>query len=83
MRRLKSRFLACLLALAMVCSAFGNMNITHAKAATYPGDYQEGYSISAAELAIFEGDITITVEYELLSGYEYSQIAFFSKMVRW
>jgi len=83
MKKFMHRIATWFVLFAMFGSLLGHLGKTKAQAAAYPGDYQEGYTITLAELAAFEGDVTIAVEFELMDGYEYSQLAFFSRIENW
>ena len=83
MKKFMHRIAAWLLVLVMCGSFMGQLGTTKVQAATYPGDYGEGYSVALSELATFDGDVTFTIEFELQDGYEYSQLAFVSKIEGW
>ncbi len=83
MRKFMLRIMAWLLVLTMTGSVFGDIGIRKVSAATYPGDYANGYTVEVGELAQFEGDVTLTVEYTLLDGFGYSQFAMINLIDGW
>ena len=83
MRKFMLRIMAWLLILTMSGSIFGDIGIRKVSAATYPGDYANGYTVEVGELAQFEGDVTLTVEYTLLDGFGYSQFAMINLIDGW
>lgn len=81
MKKIVLRIMAWIMVIAMSNVMAGSVKTVHA--ATYAGDYSEGYSIPVSALAVYDGDVTMTVEYTEVSGYEYCQFALFYKSATW
>lgn len=81
MKKIVLRIMAWIMVIAMSNVMAGSVQTVHA--ATYAGDYAEGYSIPVSALAVYDGDVTMTVEYTEASGYEYYQFQVFYKSSSW
>lgn len=81
MKKIVLRVMAWLMVVAMSCAMVSGAKTV--QAASYAGDYSEGYTIPLSALAVYDGDVTMTVEYTEVSGYEYYQLKVFYKDANW